>query len=292
MSATTTLSLSFTAPDGPDLVLEQDSAALNALQLRLYPAVQAIVFATHGTAELGETRLDRRQYELVRFNFDTRVKTRYPASGNLEINPLYPGLFFNREGEEIPPPAFHLDLETSELVAAAPFFGGASIAYDALYRVVNYTPSTYPKGEVLALYGDKQASLELTFNSPDDRSRVTLYEVTSKTIVDSVDVWEEPPDWPNDNTYPVSPYNGPSKKNFLEQQRVHEIGLIDRFGIWEWRTTAVYWERPYVNAIGYAPKYEFSKASPPAGLETVFLKAPWSAIRNRVQSLYPGITGI
>lgn len=276
-------------PDGPSILLTQEGAGVGGIRLRLYPSVDAIVFATNGTAILGETRLHRVQWRLAKFNFEQRVRTQFPAAGNLAINPAAPGRFFNRQGQEIYP-TFQLDLDTSEIVASEVCFGGASVAYDAFYRVIRYTPDTTPSAEVLALYNDQQASIEVSFNTAEDQSRVALYEVVSTTIADPTDTWEKPPNWPDDATFPISG-EGPSQDVFMEQVRVHEAGTIDKFGIWRYFTNYVIWESPYTGSsgIGYHPDYSLRKASPPAGYESIFVNAPWSTINARLAANYPGI---
>lgn len=288
--AVSSLSADFSTPDPPGILLRQEGAGVGGIQLRLYPAVPAIVFATNGVATLGETRLHRVQWRLAKFNFENRVRTEFPAAGNLTINPAAPGRFFNRLGQEIYP-TFQLDLDTSEIVASEVCFGGASVAYDAFYRVIHYTPDATPSAEVLALYGDEIASIAVQFTSAEYLSLATLYEVVSTTIADPVDTWEKPKDWPNDNTYPIT-NSGPNKKNFMEQLRVHEVGRIDRFGIWRWETNYYVWERPYLGSsgIGYQPEYQLRRASPPVGFENIFLKAPWARINQRLAALYPDIS--
>lgn len=300
-----TLPVEFSPGEAPPLILEPGSTEPGAMtssviKLRLFPAVEALLRATAGTVVFAETRIRRVVYEILAFRGDNRVRTRYPISGGFSWQSL--NLAFDRQGRTVQPVITH-DLLTSEVIADQAFYGGVRVAYDAAYRVIDYTPEIHwnpqiasggavivQTGMVLAYYQGQIATLsvEAEFGEPSAQY-VELYRVISHIVLDPDGAWEEPPGWPEENKYPTTNAEGPDPDNSFTDERPHEIARINTLGQIDISNYYVSWAKPYTGASNYRPRYRLRRGVAPEGYQEAFAVVDWGQIRQRLARLYPGL---
>lgn len=186
------------------------------LWLRVNP-IDVKVKPSIGTIKEGEIRTAH-FYESLNFSNSKSVKTKHPNPINLVITSgmmlkQQIDIYGNLEIVEFTQDIYY-NPETDQIEADEPFYGGITVQYDILFKILYYAPKTivipYAGGGIAALtvyIGDiyiwKKLAVQvhtLTLATDKDHADYNeLYKVTSKIVLDPEGTWEYPPNW--ESTY-------------------------------------------------------------------------------------------
>lgn len=228
--------------------------------LRLYPAVLAKLRATVGTVVQKGVHQEQIVGEAVTFNGSAQASTEFLVHSGLSID--WAGLTFDINGDPV-----EISIVADApggLQASQPFYGAAICSYITQYRLLKYSyqveeivvpnlgsgGARITGGSVLAFYDGEVASYELP--APElptaDQDRAELYRIVSYSILQKGTEYEKPPAWPNGTFLHGKP---DPDTDWIQVERVHEIGWIDGFCRLSTRRFPVYAAEPYVGASNY-----------------------------------------
>jgi len=208
-----------------------------------------------------------------------------------------------------------LTVENYTLKVAAPLYGAYLITYETTYEEYRWrhgAPAS-PKIDfvgmaVATLESGEAATLTLTATDaggennatdPDKpgtpevvvvrESRTELYKVVSEYVADPDGQWEKPPNFPTDGTYPNGD-SGPDTDIYMINERVHEIGNVDRFGGVREEIFTVRTLQPYTGDSGYRPLYKLEwQAQPDNTWQRAFERVDVRRLISSLRQRYPGI---
>ncbi len=245
------------------------------IPLRLYPAVPAILRATRGTLESGETRVEDVD-EIVKFTGSATARLKRPAAYQIAFYDL--SVAYSLTGEVILP-VLHYDADQDEIVADQPFYGGIRVTYRSNYNVLYYNPTVtytyYADGSIgsytqygtaYAFYQNKAAIMDVDVTIQNKERYQEYYRIVSTIVLDADGAHEMPPNWPTDGAYPYfsSDYDL-DPDNSLTEDRIHEVGFVDNIGIINNLLNRYYVSilPPYAQSgLTYHPVYHIKYAQP------------------------------
>lgn len=267
--------------------------------VRIFPFDVDRVVASVGSVTLESVRPLQIQQEPVSFQGADEATPRFPIHDGFRFYRI--GQAFTPEGGDVSPTLYH-DPASGRIRSSVPVVGAFTVDYQARYQRVLYRPTilarnSYELGTVFAFKAGVVASLAIDLQQDEADDYNELYSVISYAVVQGdspgriSDVWELPPGWPEDATYPGIPVDGgPDPEASVTVQRVHERAFINLRGAIFRRPIQVAREQPYAGVLGYHPVYELSRASAGGEYTQVIQDAPWDEIIEALRSRYPGIT--
>ena len=303
----------------PTVILEQTTKNFNLhgfLLFKVYP-IDVKYRASIGSITGGET-IEKTIREGVKFSNSNTAKLKYPKAydvvfkhksvmlkqkidnnGNLDIVEFSQKITFNSD----------LDM----LVAEEPFYGGVSVEYKVLCRVLYYKPEIFkfPFGGVSLNIGTIYAWKKLTvaikeaeIADQDLKDYEELYRVTSKIVMDPEGVWEYPQNWLTvDNVnkdipqgsskrtkHPMGQFTGYTEHEIdpdvsMTDERLHKSGLYNFMGQVTHQTHKPHsryeFYAPYTFNDSYIPVYTLTWKKPTwkpdmTYEEELFFEAFWS----------------
>lgn len=226
--------------------------------IRMYPDVDADLFASTGEIEFGEHKRDDHIAEIVTFSQSNTASTQK----NMDTNPVIEKswLFDTETGKKVNNARFTPILGTTEIQCDQTITGAVLVTYKSFYRELLFTMfiewasnnnlisnprwtgfATFFKSTILAYYEGAVASLDVSppaLTTPTAEEATEIYRVASYVVVNDEGAWERPDNWPDENTYEDYPgLEGPDVGTaYVEHERVHEIGVVDSFGRFQNRT--------------------------------------------------------
>lgn len=279
--------------------------------IRLYPAVNAKLAATKGSAELAETRTEKVS-EIVAFSGSTGNLKR-ERGRNFKLS-VITDISFDLNGNQVYPKITYNE-DQDRLESDIAFFGAVQADYDVDYKLIYYLPdesyayqsdgskllAEWGYGTLFVFYEGKSTSLEITLTEQENTQWREFYRVVSEIVLDNEGAWEKPDGWdanPKDGTFLVGDHDIDPDLAFT-QERIHEIGDVSKVGQLSdiWRRFSAPLLDPYKTAgISFTPKYYLKWASPPNDTEDP--SGTWRAAFGRVDKntvkvdlarRYPGI---
>jgi hypothetical protein len=271
-----TLEIPFVDPDlvGADgfrlqLFLEEGIIIGNDRFLRLYPAVPALLRASVGDIiRLGDHG-QLIEKEAVEFQGSSTASTRFPIAQLLTVTQF--GAIFDRDGNTV---NTSFTAVNGQLQAERDVYGAITVDYNTTYSRLQYKPEvtgdvntaiTINLGTVLAFFNGSVATFTIQPSAFPDIENFELYALESKTVVQGVQVYEFPPGWPNDNTFPgrvVPPDNLPDPDDaWVLVRRFHEIGYITPSRSFTSREFFVRNEVPFVGNFTFDPVISLTVSS-------------------------------
>ncbi len=290
------------------------------LWARCFPSEGVQFTASVGSVEADGVRLQT-MYEGLKFSNSSSATLKYAGATDVVIDSTRSVLMKktkNMYGKTVIVPAtdvtLRYDAERSAVIAETSgydlndelaynqrevsIYGACSVRYNALYKILYYTPSTQRVGfsggfswTLGTLFGYNEydvATLDMELDTSSSPDWVEYARVTSKIVLDAKGVWEFPPNW-------ESTYQGNKEKigenrddyatggqfsgfndeidpdNSFVDTRVHCIVEVDsigrlRFndynnggdGYWGWFA-------PYFGSKEWNPAYNIQFADPPGG---------------------------
>lgn len=267
--------------------------------VRIWPSDPDRVVASVGRITINGVRNLDIRYEPIVFNGTDAAEPRYPMSGLIRYEPV--GDIFAPDLSVASGVRLHWDPAAGKLRASRPIIGSYVVDYVAQYLRVLYAPTqlartSYELGTVFAYRQGTVASLAIDLRAAESEDYAELYSVISYGVVQGdspgriSDVWELPPGWPEDASYPGLATEGPDPDASVTIQRVHERAFINRNGAIIKRPITVAREQPYAGVLGYRPAYELSRGSAPGeDWNDAFGDAPWEDILPDLAARYPGL---
>lgn len=272
---TATLEVQFVDPDlvGADgfplqLLLEEGIIIGNDRFLRLYPSVNAIIRASVGSINTLGTHVQLIETENVQFNGSLTASTRFPIAQLLNVDTY--GSTFDKDGNII---SVSFTAKNGVIEASQEVFGSIIVDYNTTYRRLRYIPVSeelpsgaisITLGTVLAFFNASVATFEVQPSAFPDIEEFELYAIESKTVVQELTVFEFPPGFPDDPTFPQLPgsSNIPDpNESFIVVRRFHEIGYITASGSFTSREFFVRNENPFIGNFTFKPVLELTVAS-------------------------------
>lgn len=283
------------------IVMEQSPELMpDGIGVRIYPSDPDRVVASVGTVKRGAVYPRDIRHEPVTLNKTSEITPRYPVSSGFQFMPL--GDMFDPSGAVVSRPRMYWDADAGVARSAVPLVGAATIHYTTKYLSAVYSPAAYAETtEIGAVYAFRQgavASLSIDLRiALDGEEDVEMYAVLSYGVVQGdqpgriSDVWELPPNWPEDNRYPgIAVPNAPDPDASVTIQRIHERAFINQRGRWRRIPVTVPREQPYAGVLSYRPAYTLRRGSPPDDdYARAFKDAPWERIYKVLSEKYPDI---
>ncbi len=274
---TTQVLIPFTSEDatglgGNQLQLELDrtfaALGLGKRRLKLYPAVNAIVRASVGTAVRGSSQFEEIEDEALLFSGSRTASTRRPV---IQLATLVTfGATFDREGNNINPSFSIVD---GVVTASEETFGSVIINYRTSFRQIDYEGEdtsggqgfTFDLGTVLAFFNGSVAQLTIAPGDFDEDEGRVLYEVISEAVANEDGLFEKPPGWTGQPGSPTFDDGEPDPTNANQlHERVHETGYMTEQSSFFKRTQFVPSAKPFV-AEGFAEVKKIRVATVGAG---------------------------
>lgn len=272
---TATLEVQFVDPDlvGADgfplqLLLEEGIIIGNDRFLRLYPSVNAIIRVSVGSITKLGTHVETIETENVQFNGSLTASTRFPVAQLLNVDTY--GSTFDKDGNII---SVSFTAKNGVIEASQEVFGSIIVDYNTTYRRLRYIPVSeelpsgaisITLGTVLAFFNASVATFEVQPSAFPDIEEFELYAIESKTVVQELTVFEFPPGFPDDPTFPQLPgsSNIPDpNESFIVVRRFHEIGYITASGSFTSREFFVRNENPFIGNFTFKPVLELTVAT-------------------------------
>lgn len=274
-----TLEIPFVDPDlvgadgfGLQLFLEEGIIIGNDRFLRLYPSVSAILRASVGDIIRLGTHVQLIENESLQFNGSRTAQTQFPIAQLTNV--LQYGAIFDRDGNTVSTSFTAVD---GAVQAEREVYGSIVVDYNTTYTRLQYKPvvetETGPGGvesvsislgTVMAFFNGSVAVFEIQPSAFPDIENFELYALESKTVVQGLSVYEFPPGWPDDNTYPTHPSatDLPDPNDaFVLVRRFHEVGYITPSQSFTSREFFVRNERPFVGNFTFTPAVSLTVSS-------------------------------
>ena len=273
--------------------------------IRQYPPVDAELYVSRGTVEaLGVVR-EYLEAEVVTFNQSTTASTSKIMDAEVEIVKNW--AFDVSTGREVRTVRFTPTLGGTEITASQPITGGVIVTYRSSYRELEYvfdveivdkTIGLVPIGDIImytgtlvAYYEGDTATLTLRpprLSDPAASEATEIYKVTSKVVVNDRGVWERPTDWPDKNLYEGYPGKvGPEIGDpYIENERVHEVGLVDEYGRFTLQTRFTPARQPFTMNTSFDTPYEFSSSYSAENIRDPTCAVNYGSIINRLKKVY------
>lgn len=278
------------------------------IPFHVFPANPDIVRVTPVGAEYLATgnRQLAIEGEIVKFDKTSRAQLKYPgvvsaalididaAFRTIDLSPISPRWSIDREAGAI----IAQDPATNAPVS---IIGGVAVDYSAEYSRYLYTPKSDALGagtrnefgHIIAIKGEAVETLEIDAELGTDNGFEEVYRVISTVIAsngdETPDRWEKPPGWPGDNSFPVS-NDGPDPDSSFDDERVHEIGYINKIGLQRFERFRWKREKPYVGISSYYPVWTLEKTEPPEQYREAYLEIDWGKVLEEVGKRWPGVT--
>jgi hypothetical protein len=271
-----TLEIPFVDPDlvgadgfGLQLLLEEGIVIGNDRFLRLYPAVPALLRASVGDIIRLGNHGQTIENESIQFNGSSSATTEFPIAQLLNVQQF--GAIFDRDGNTVNTSFTAIN---GQIEAEREVFGAIVVDYNTTYTRLQYKPEVTGSvttaisillGTVLAFFNGSVATFDIQPSAFPDIENFELYALESKTIVQEVNVYEFPPGWPADNTFPgrvVPPDNLPDPDDaWILVRRFHEIGYITPSRSFTSREFFVRNELPFVGNFTFDPVISLTVSS-------------------------------
>lgn len=219
---------------GNQLRLELDrgfsTLGLGKRRLRLYPAVDALMRASVGSATKGPSIAEDIENEGVLFSGSRTASTRRPILQLATLTTF--GATFNREGDEINP---SFSVVNGVLTASEETYGSVVLNYQTSYKQIDYLGEdtsggqglSFDLGTVLAFFNGSVAQLTITPTDFEEDEGTVLYEVVSEAVANEDGLFEKPPDWTGQPGSPTFPGGDPDPNTANQlHERIHETGYI------------------------------------------------------------------
>jgi hypothetical protein len=261
------------------------------------PAVSAALYPSIGSARLvpGEAQTFE-QIDIVKFNNSRQASLKYPPHGLVAcrvLTDLGNNLGIGGGGGV----SVRYDSDIGKVVASRAFTGLVEASYTVSYlqaRVTRFGDAAKASGNLVAIY--RNAMAEASFGGLQPVDPITVYSVVSEYVADEQGAWEVPPEWPEDNTFPIREDEPlPNQDSYQQLERVHENAFIDGAGLLTVERYTVRWEEPYRSpGTLYHPKYKFDPGIPPpedSDWSDAWSSINWASIYNSVRQRYPDIQG-
>lgn len=265
IQASTTASFGGTGSgvDGVNLTIENDPGSFSGadeVHLLLFPAVGASLRASKGTVSgFGTAKPVRVPGGVVTMSGTTAS---LPKRADVTVPILKVEFAADKAGNAIDPGIVY-DPANNTMTAAVECT--AAISYSP-YETMGLPFSYYPEletssvggtggsgsvaifGTVIAFYPpDNITTFDVEAFNFDAESLYEMYRIVSNTVTTIDGEFEKPPNFPTSGAYPDKPLVLPTI-NFLETERVHEIGYMDIRGNAPVRFLSVPILEPYVGA--------------------------------------------
>lgn len=281
----------------------QPSFIINSFPFEIYPADIDDVQATVGTVMIGNKR-SRSFNEIIRFRASSSAPLRFPGVSSFAVIRKSRFLALNEEpAGDIVSVVPNFEVQDDTLYAVVDnirrtVVGTVTVSYTVTYREADYFPlildTGVQYGTIVATLGTAAEILDVQpprYDRPDQW--VEIYRVVSTVIVDGDGRWEKPPDWPEDNSYPIASADRPDPDASLDIERVHEYGYISWMGQTNRETYHHRNEKPWIGSFNYHPQYVWRQtdaASIPDSHRRGFLEhADLPRLKQGAEGRWPGL---
>lgn len=275
--------------------------------VRQYPPVDAELFVSRGEISVVGIVREYLEAEVVTFEQSTTANT--SKIMNRDVTIVKDWAFDVSTGREVRNARFTPHLGTTLIESSKPITGGVIVTYSSLYKELEYifdveiVDKTHDAasgiigdinmytGALVAYYEGATATLILRpprLTSATATESLEIYKVVSRVVVNDKGAWEKPENWPDDNDYEQYPSaEGPDVGDpYIEDERVHEVGLVDDFGRFTLQTRHTPNRQPFEEISLFKPPYKFSSSYAAEKISDPTCAVRYDPIISRLKRVY------